>query len=93
MIKTHSASRFELKTLEGIRDTSDVILQTQDTGSNFEGGKRAYLCEVVKAFDYSKTTTADRLAAEIERVNNDNRVLRRKIDRLERALQKARAGK
>jgi len=37
MIKTHSASRFELKTLEGIRDSADVILQAQETGSTFEG--------------------------------------------------------
>lgn len=34
----------------------------------------------------------DKLAAEIERVNADNRALRRKIERLERELQKARAG-
>lgn len=37
-------------------------------------------------------TAADKLAAEIERVNADNRALRRKIERLERELQKARAG-
>ena len=37
-------------------------------------------------------TAADKLAAEIERVNADNRALRRKVERLERELQKARAG-
>lgn len=37
-------------------------------------------------------TAADKLAAEIERVNADNRALRRKVERLERELQKVRAG-
>ena len=46
------------------------------------------LCDYQKETD----TAADKLAAEIERVNADNRALRRKIERLERELQKARAG-
>ena len=93
MIKTHVASRFELRTLEGIRDASDVVLQAEKTGSTFTGTNAAvYLCEVVRSCDYNRTSTADKLAAEIERVNADNRALRRRIERLERELQKARAG-
>ncbi|WP_160643310.1 MULTISPECIES: hypothetical protein [unclassified Neglectibacter] len=92
MVKTHSASRFVLLSLEGIRDTSEVILQAQDTGSNFEGGKRAYLCEVVRPLDYSRTDTADKLAAELMKVNEENRALRRRLDRLNKELKKARAG-
>lgn len=93
MIKTHVASRFELRSLEGIRDASDVVLQAEKTESTFKGTNAAvYLCEVVRSCDYSQTSTADKLAAEIERVNADNRALRRRIDRLERELQKARAG-
>lgn len=92
MIKTHVASRFELRSLDGIRDASDVILQAEQTGSTFTGSNKAvYLCEVVRSCDYSRTTTADKLAAEIERVNADNRALRKKVERLEKALQKERA--
>lgn len=92
MIKTHVASRFELRSLDGIRDASDVILQAEQTGSAFTGSNKAvYLCEVVRSCDYSRTTTADKLAAEIERVNADNRALRKKVERLEKALQKERA--
>lgn len=92
MVKTHIASRFELRSLEGLRDASDVILQAEKTGSTFTGTNAAvYLCEVVRSCDYSRTSTADKLAAEIERVNDDNRALRRKVERLEHALQKERA--
>lgn len=92
MIKTHVASRFELRSLDGIRDASDVILQAEQTGSTFTGSNKAvYLCEVVRSCEYSRTTTADKLAAEIERVNADNRALRKKVERLEKALQKERA--
>lgn len=95
MIKTQDASRFVLMSLDEIRSTRDVVLQTEKTESTFAGsGKTVYVCEVVKPCDYQrqKDTTADKLAAEIERVNADNRALRRRIDRLERELQKARAG-
>ena len=91
MIKTHVASRFMLFSLDEIRNASDVILQAEKTESTFTGsGKAVYLCEVVRSCDYSRTDTAEKLAAEIERVNDDNRALRRRIDRLERALQKKR---
>lgn len=87
--------RFVLMSLDEIRATRDIVLQTEETKSNFSGsGKTVYICEVVRPCDYQKETdtAADKLAAEIERVNADNRALRRKIERLERELQKARAG-
>ena len=92
MIKTHIASRFALRTLEEIRDASDVVLQAEQTESTFtETKKTVYLCEVVRSCDYSQTETADKLAAELVRVNDDNRALRKRIERLEKALQKERA--
>lgn len=95
MIRTQRHSRFVLMSLDEIRATRDIVLQTEETKSNFSGsGKTVYICEVVRPCDYQKETdtAADKLAAEIERVNADNRALRRKIERLERELQKARAG-
>ena len=88
MIRTQRHSRFVLMSLDEIRATRDIVLQTEKTKSNFSG------CEVGRPCDYQKETdtAADKLAAEIERVNADNRALRRKIERLERELQKARAG-
>ena len=93
--RTQRHSRFVLMSLDEIRATRDIVLQTEETKSNFSGsGKTVYICEVVRPCDYQKETdtAADKLAAEIERVNADNRALRRKIERLERELQKARAG-
>ena len=93
MIKTQDASRFVLMSLDEIRNTRDVVLQTEKTESIFTGsGKTVYICEIVKTCDYRKPTdtAADKLAAELARVNDDNRALRKKIDRLEKALQKAR---
>ena len=95
MIRTQRHSRFVLMSLDEIRATRDIVLQTEETKSNFSGsGKTVYICEVVRPCDYQKETdtAADKLAAEIERVNADNRALRRKVERLERELQKARAG-
>ncbi len=92
MIKTHISSRFVLRTLEDIRDASDVVLQAEKTESTFTDTKKTvYLCEVVRPADYSRTETADKLAAELVRVNDDNRALRKRIERLEKALQKAKA--
>ena len=93
MIKTHDLSRFVLLSLEGIRDFSEIVLQAQETGSNFEGGKRAYLCEVVRPQDYGRKPTADKLAAELIKANEENRALRRRVERLNKELQKAKAGK
>ena len=95
MIRTQRHSRFVLMSLDEIRATRDIVLQTEETKSNFSGsGKTVYICEVVRPCDYQKETdtAADKLAAEIERVNADNRALRRKVESLERELQKARAG-
>ena len=95
MIRTQRYSRFVLMSLDEIHATRDIVLQTEETKSNFSGsGKTVYICEVVRPCDYQKKTdtAADKLAAEIERVNADNRALRRKVERLERELQKARAG-
>jgi hypothetical protein len=72
--------------LDEIRATRDIVLQTEETKSNFSGsGKTVYICEVVRPCDYQKETdtAADKLAAEIERVNADNRALRRKVERLD----------
>lgn len=92
MIKTNPSSRFVLRTLEDIRDASDVVLQAEKTDSTFTDSKKAvYLCEVVNRNDFSRTETADKLAAELVRANDDNRALRKKIERLEKALQKERA--
>lgn len=94
MIKTQDASRILLMSLSGIQKTRDIVLQTEKTESTFSGsGETVYICEVVSPSSYQrpKDTAADKLAAEIERVNDDNRALRRRIDRLERDLRKARA--
>lgn len=91
MVKTHKASRFELRTLEGIASAQDVILQTEQTNSTFtESGQRVYLCEVVSLHDYGQGSTADKLAEEAGKVNADNRAFRRRIRRLERKLQRER---
>jgi hypothetical protein len=46
----------------------------------------------VRPLDYSRTDTADKLAAELIKANEENRALRRRLDRLNKELQKARAG-
>ena len=71
MIRTQRHSRFVLMSLDEIRATRDIVLQTEETKSNFSGsGKTVYICEVVRPCDYQKETdtAADKLAAEIERV-------------------------
>lgn len=91
MVKTHSLSRFVLKSLEEIRDTSDIILQIQETGTTFQGsGKAVYLCEVVNPAIYKAEGTLATLSGELIAANKENRSLRRKIERLEAALKKER---
>lgn len=91
MVKTHGLSRFVLKSLDEIRNTSDVILQIQETGTTFQGsGKTVYLCEVVHPVEYKAEGTLARLSGELIAANEDNRRLRRKIERLETALKKER---
>ncbi|MGX8711653.1 MAG: hypothetical protein ACQGTM_15580 [bacterium] len=76
-----------MKSLEDIRDTSDVILQIEKTESTFTDTKKSvYLCEIVSSCRYNKESTSERLTDEIVRVNTENRRLHGKIDRLEKAL-------
>ena len=49
MIRTQRHSRFVLMSLYEIRATRDIVLQTEETKSNFSGsGKTVYICEVVR---------------------------------------------
>lgn len=90
MIKTHNKSRFQLKTLEEIRDSAEVVLQIEKTDSSFVDSKKtAYLCEVVNQRDYRATPTLEQMAEELVKANNDNRALRRRIAKLETELRKA----
>lgn len=89
MVKTHGLSRFVLYSLEQIRDTADIVLQIDETGTKFEGsGKDVYLCEVVHPREYRSEGTLARLSGELIAASEDNRRLRRKIDRLEAELKK-----
>lgn len=90
MIKTHSKSRFQLKTLEEIRDSAEIVLQIEKTDSSFiDSKKTAYLCEAVNPRDYRATPTLEQMAEELVKANNDNRALRRRIAKLETELRKA----
>lgn len=90
MIKTHRKSRFQLKTLEEIRDSAEIVLQIEKTDSSFiDSKKTAYLCEVVNPRDYRATPTLEQMAEELVKANNDNRALRRWIAKLETELRKA----
>ena len=90
MIKTHSKSRFQLKTLEEIRDSAEIVLQIEKTDSSFiDSKKTAYLCEVVNPRDYRASPTLEQMAEELVKANNDNRALRRRIAKMETELRKA----
>ena len=90
MIQTHSKSRFQLKTLEEIRDSAEIVLQIEKTDSSFiDSKKTAYLCEVVNPRDYRATPTLEQMTEELVKANNDNRALRRRIAKLETELGKA----
>ncbi len=89
MVKTHPYSRFAIKSLDEIRDSCDVILQLEKTGSSFtESKKEVYLCEVVPSSMYNRAETTERLTEEIIRVNAENRRLLKKIERLEKSSSK-----
>lgn len=89
MVKTHPHSRFTIKSLEEIRDSREITLQIEKTDSTFTGsGKTVYLCEVVDSILYNKSTTTERLTDEIVRVNDDNRRLRNRIQRMEKEFAK-----
>jgi hypothetical protein len=83
-----------VRSLDQIGEARDVILQIERTNSTFrESQEEAYLCEVVNPADYDRKGTADKLTDELVRVNNDNRTLRRRIERLEKNLQAKMEGK
>lgn len=86
MVKTHKNSKFSLLSLTEIRDTNKVILQIDDTQTNFSNGQKCYLCEVVDSFVYNIAKNKDDLIMEICKLNNEKRKLERKIARLEKAL-------
>ena len=77
MVKTHENSQIVLYSLETIRTTSQIILQIEDTGTNFAGGDKCY---------YDRKKQVGSLTDELLKVNAENRTLRRKIERLEKAI-------
>lgn len=91
MVKTHPKSRLLLLTVEQIRDTNEVVLQAEKIGSQFVGSmKDAYLCEVVSQYDFRNAATIETVTAALLEEREENRRLRRKIDRLETELLKVR---
>ena len=87
MVKTYKNSRFVLYSLGQIRDTSEIVLQIEDTHTQFEGGHKCYLCEVVRSYEYNHTRTEQDLIKEICELNADKRKLEKKVAKLEKALQ------
>ncbi len=90
MVKTHKNSKFVLYTLVQIRDSVEVILQIDDTGTNFTNGNKCYLCEVVSRYEYNNTRCERDLTDEICRQNEKIRKQERRIERLEKELVKER---
>lgn len=89
MVRTHPDARFTLKTLVEIRDSRDILLQIEKTGSmQAETKAEIYLCEVVPLHRYNPSSTTERLTDEIVRVNTENRRLLKKIERLEKELRR-----
>ena len=90
MVKTHKDSRFSLLTLAQIRDSKEVILQIEDTRTEFTDGQKCFLCEIVKPFDYNNTKNRADLEREILTLNKEMRKKDKKIERLEREVKKYR---
>ena len=87
MVKTHPDSRFVLYSLDQIRSSAAIVLQIEKTDTNFSESKQTcYLCEIVPAACYNRSSIAERLTDEICKVNTENRRLRGKINRLEKTL-------
>ena len=42
MVKTHNKSRFSLLTLAQIRDSKEIILQIEDTRTEFTDGQKCF---------------------------------------------------
>ena len=91
MVKTHKNSKFVLYTLVQIRDSVEVILQIDDTGTNFTDGHKCYLCEVVSRYEYNNIRRESDFTDEICKQNEEIRKQKRKIERLEKELIKERA--
>lgn len=90
MVRTYKNSRFVLLTLSEIRDSKDVILQTEDAKVNFDNGQKCYLCEVVSPGLYYSDKDERALIREICELNNDKRKLEKKISRLEKQIEQMR---
>ena len=89
MVKTHQYSKFTLKSLDEIRNSSEIILQIDKTDTYFSDSKKTcYLCEVVSSALYNAKPTVDRLTDENIKLNNENRRLQAKISKLEGRLLK-----
>lgn len=86
MVKTHQSSKFVLLNLSDIRNTDKIILQIDDTHTNFTDGQKCYLCEVVDKFIYNVIKSKDDLIMEICRLNDEKRKLEKKVAKLEKAL-------
>ena len=91
MVKTHKNSRFSLLTLADIRDSKDVILQIEDTASQFTNGGKCYLCEVVSEYAFNVTRSESDLIKEICELNREKRKLESKNEKLEKKLLKCNA--
>ena len=89
MVRTYKDSRFVLLTLSEIRDSKDIILQTEDAKVNFDNGQKCYLCEVVSPRLYYSDKDERALIREICELNNDKRKLEKKISRLEKQIGQA----
>jgi hypothetical protein len=79
-----------LLSLSDIRETKDIIIQIEDTRTNFDNGHKCYLCEVVSSASYYSGRDERDLIREICELNNDKRKLERKIVRLENVIDKQR---
>ena len=85
MVRTHENSQFVLYSLDNIRSNASIVLQIEDTGTNFKDGHKCYLCEVVPQCYYDRKRQVGSLTEELLKVNAENRTLRRKIERLEKS--------
>lgn len=90
MVRTYKNSRFVLLSLTDIRESRDIIIQIEDTQTNFEGGHKCYLCEIISPGLYYNIRDDKDLIREICELNNDKRKLERKITRLENIIERMR---
>lgn len=90
MVRTYKNSRFVLLSLTDIRESRDIIIQIEDTRTNFESGHKCYLCEIISPGLYYNIRDDKDLIREICELNNDKRKLERKITRLENIIERMR---